>query len=224
MGKRTRLTHPLLKQDSWTLWEGWVLATVVGGLVGMVIVVIVSAIASQLEAVSTVALLHVVGGLEGAALGLAQWLVLRRYVKRLGWWIVATMVGAIAAWLIGLKVSVMLILIFFDSTLSVTLSAALLKAIFLLGAWVGAVLGLTQWLVLRTHVRHGVLWIVANAVAWGLGLVVALIGATFVKPGKFGLETALIGATTGTVIGAVIGAVTGVALVWLLKPRLLRHH
>lgn len=199
------------------------LATVVGGLISIGIVAFAVAIASHFGMVSTVALLHVVGALEGAVLGFTQWLVLRHYVKHVGWWVLTTSIGSLVAWLIGLKMSVMLIFIFFDGAMSVPSSAAFLKAVFLLGAWVGAVLGVAQWLVLRTHVRRGGLWIVANAVAWGLGLLIAFMGATLVRPGKLELETALVGLATGTTAGAVIGRITGIALLWLLKPRLLRH-
>lgn len=55
------------------LWEGWVLATVVGVLVGMGIAGIASIIASNLGYASTVVLLHLVGALQGMALGFTQW-------------------------------------------------------------------------------------------------------------------------------------------------------
>jgi len=222
MGKRTRRTHLLLRRDSWTLWEWWVLATIAGEFIGVGTIAVASTIASHLTTVNMVVLLHIVGALEGIALGLAQWLVLRRYVKHVGWWILATMIGAIAAWLIGLQVMVILILSFSNRDV-VTTSAALLKAVFGLGAWVGAVLGFAQWLVLRTHVRRGALWIVANAFAWGVGLLVVWIGATLVNPGELRFETALVGIATGVTMGVVVGAITGFVLVWLLKPRLLRH-
>lgn len=224
MRKRPRLDHPWLKRDSWTLWECWVLATVVGGLLGIGIVAIASVIASHLSNMSAVAFLHLVGALQGAALGLTQWLVLRRYIKHIGWWIVATAGGAIVAWLIGLKVIVALTLIFFDGGMTETLPIGLVKAIFFLGMWVGAVLGMAQWLVLKPHVHKGIWWVVANAVAWGLGLLVALMGATLAKLGEFTIETALIQIATGATTGVVVGAITGIVLVWLLKPRLLRHH
>lgn len=85
---------------------------------------VTSAIASQLTTVNTVVLLHIVGALEGTALGLTQWLVLRHYIKHMGWWILSTVIGAIAAWLISLQVTVILILIFSNSAF-VTTSAAL---------------------------------------------------------------------------------------------------
>jgi hypothetical protein len=214
----------MLKQDSWTLWEWWVLATVTSGLIGMGIIAIASAVSSHFGTINTVSLLHVVGALEGIVLGLTQWLVLRRYIKHVGWWIIATGIGAMIAWLIGLKVIVMLTLIFFSNVTTRPELSTLLEAAFFLGTWVGTVLGVAQWFVLRTHVRRGIVWVFANALAWGFGLLVALMGAILSKPGEVNLETALVGIATGGMTGFVIGAITGIVLIWLLKPRLLRHH
>jgi hypothetical protein len=222
MHKHARSPHPWLKRDSWTLWEWWVLATVVGGLVGIGVAAIASGIAVHLGTVSTIALLYGVGAAQGIALGFSQWLVLRRYVKHVGLWVLATGLGALVAWSIGLKVIVALTLMLFRSTAFDNLTWAWLLAVFCLGVWVGTVLGLAQWCVLRTHVRRGILWVLANALAWGLGVSMVLMGVT--KPGVMGVETALIGVSTGAMAGVVIGAVTGIALVWLLKSRLLRHH
>jgi hypothetical protein len=223
MRKRTQLADSWLRSESWALWEWWLLATVVGGFLGIAIAATTSAVSRGFESVNTVAPLYLIGALGGAALGLAQWLVLRRYIKHVGGWIVATAIGSVIAWLIGLQVGVMLILIFFNGALFVATSAALLNAIFLLGIWVGTVLGFCQWLVLRTHVRNGALWIAASALAWGLALLAAWMGAALVQPGELGVETTLVGVATGATVGVVIGAITGVALVWLLKPRLLKH-
>jgi hypothetical protein len=224
MHKRPRLNHPWLRKESWTLWEWWVVATVVGVLVGMGIAGIASIIASNLGYASTVVLFHLVGALQGMALGFTQWLVLRRYVKHVGWWIVVTAIAAILAWLIGLKVIVVLTLIFYDGVMTQTGSLTLLKAVFFLGSWIGAVLGLAQWFVLRTHVRNGIGWVFVNALAWGLGLLVVWMGTTWMKPGEFTIETALVYMATGGIVGVVVGSITGIALVWLLKRRLLRHH
>lgn len=224
MPKQTRLAHPFLRKDSWTLWEWWVLATVVGIFMGIAIVAAASVAVKALGIVNTAALLHIVGALEGAALGLAQWLVLRRYIKRIYGWIIATAIGAIAAWLIGLKAIVVLILIFLDGGTVRSFSPGLLPTVFWVGAWVGTLLGLAQWFVIRTHVRQGFLWVLVNALAWGLGLLTVFTGANFVQPGEFTLETVFVGLVAGATTGAVIGATTGIGLVWLLKPRLLRHH
>ncbi len=223
MHKRTRFANPFRRRESWNLWEAWILATVAGGLIGIGIVALAIAFADNLGTVSSTTLLHIVGGLEGIVLGFTQWLVLRRYVKNIGGWVVATAIGAIVAWLIGLKVIVLLILIFNNQDITQTTPFSLLTAIFCLGVWVGTILGFCQWFVLRIHMQRGLLWVLSNGLAWGLGLLIASIGATLTKPGEFTTQTALIGVTTGATAGAMVGAITGIALVWLLKPRSLRH-
>jgi hypothetical protein len=224
MYKRTQTNHPWLRKDSWTLWEWWVFATVVGVLVGIGIIAIATIITNTLRTVPILAFLHIVGALEGATLGLAQWLVLRRYIKHVMGWIIATSVGAIATWLIGLQVSVVLALTFFDSAIAETTNASLLIAVFLVGAWIGAALGYAQWFILRTHVRKGIVWVFANSLAWALGLLIAVMGSNLMKSGEVSIENALIGIMTGATTGVVIGAITGITLVWLLRPRLLKHH
>lgn len=129
------------------------------------------------------------------------------------------------AWLIGLQISALMV---FSTTFDITLTAAmksqtLLKGVFLLGAWVRGVLGFAQRLVLKSHIHRAGWWIIANALAWALGLVVAFRMVGMMHSNRFSLETALAGTATGLAIGAVVGAITGVALIWLLKPRLLRR-
>jgi hypothetical protein len=224
MSKRSRLSHPFLRQDSWRLWEWWLLATIVGTIVAVGIVVLGSAIASNLSPMNTVVMLHIIGVLEGVVLGFTQWLVLRRYIKHIGWWVLATGIGSLIAWLISVKFIVVLALLSFNSTMTETTTVALRQAVFGMGAWVGAVLGIAQWLVLRSHVHNGLGWVVTNSLAWGLGLLVSFMGVTGVKPGEFTIETAVVHIVTGAATGTIVGAVTGIALVWLLKPRLLKHH
>lgn len=223
MPKPTQRTHPFLKRDSWMLWEWWVFATVVGIFIGIAVVAGVSILAEAFGATSMVAFLHIAGALAGVSLGVAQWLVLRHYIKHIRWWIVATAIGAIITWLIGLKVIVILILMFLDGGTVEVLSPRLLTAILLLGAWIGSVLGLAQWFVLRPHVRRASLWVFANGFAWSLGLMLIFAGANVTQPGEFTFEAALIGIATGVTTGVVVGAITGIGLVLLLKPRLLRH-
>jgi hypothetical protein len=81
----------------------------------------------------------------------------------------------------------------------------------------GTAVGTAQWLVLRRHVRHAVLWVPANALAWAPGMVLAFVAADFVF--SIGMETSavLLSVFTLAVIGAVVGAIHGVALVWLVR-------
>jgi hypothetical protein len=115
-------------------------------------------------------------------------------------------------------------LIAINDTMTSTTLWSLQQGIFFMGAWVGALLGIAQWLVLRSHVHNGAGWVLVNSLAWGLGLWVAFAGTIWLKPGVFTTETVVVHIATGSTVGAIVGAITGIALVWFLKPRLLRHH
>lgn len=220
-----RLKQSLSSNKSWTLWEGWVGVMAIAELIGLGIALVGSAIVNSLGMGSAVVVFHLVGLLEGIVLGVAQWLILHRYVKRIRAWIFVTAIATLLAWLIGLQVSALLV---FSTTLNPALTAAtkaqiFLKGVLFLGAWVGGVLGLAQWFVLKAHIRQAALWIVANAFAWSLGLVIAFVMLGMVHTQPSSLEAALAGAATGLTTGAVVGAITGIALIWLLKPRLLQR-
>lgn len=212
-------------KKSWTLWEGWVGIMAIAELIGLGIVFLAGVILNWLGMEYAVTVFHLVGLLEGIVLGVAQWFVLHHYVKHIKAWVIVTAIAAMVAWLIGLQISTLMV---FSTTLDITLTAemkaqTLLKGVFWLGAWVGGVLGCAQWFVLKSHIRRAVLWIVANALAWALGLVVAFMMIGMMHFNYFSLETALAGAATGLTMGAVVGVITGIALIGLLKPRLLRR-
>ena len=160
--QRHHLTRSLNLRKSWTLWEWWVAATAIAELVGLVIVLIASTTINRLGTAEIVAVLYFVGLLQGMVLGLAQWLVLRRYIKHIGKWIAITAIAAAIAWLIGIKaiaiISFSLVLDHAGTVEGRTL--ALAKGAFLVGAWVGGVLGLAQWLVLKEHIRRA--WLVGR--------------------------------------------------------------
>ena len=99
-------------------------------------------------------------GLAGAAiglgLGLAQWLVLRGYLKNAGWWIVATGIGfALGGTLLG-----------FGTTQELVRRGLSTESV---GLVLGASAGVFQWLVLRPQVERSGLWILASTAAFGLG-------------------------------------------------------
>lgn len=115
----------------------------------------------------------------GASVGLAQWLVLRREFTNAGWWILVSAV----AWLVGWEIIV-------DGQL-LTPGADLISSL-IVGAVMGLVLGLGQWLLLRRWTQSASMWIPANLSAWSVAFT-----------GIFG----------GAIIaGIVVGAVTGLVL------------
>ena len=93
----------------------------------------------------------------GLVTGSLQYLLLRRYLPRMGWWIAATVLG----WLLPAVVLGLFALF------STTLSSALFLVL------IGGSIGLVQWLVLRQHVRRAALWILASVLGWGVAILVA---------------------------------------------------
>lgn len=88
------------------------------------------------------------GFVLGPILGVPQWLVLRRYLPKAGWWVLANAL----AWMCGMVV------VFMGTNLippeGITLSVALMLLLFLVaaGAVVGAVHGLVLiWLLHSAH-------------------------------------------------------------------------
>jgi hypothetical protein len=87
------LTHP--RAPGWPFWLGWVAASTAAVL--LTFGAIYAAIFIAKPVLPELNEDRVFGGLifplMGALLGAAQWLVLRRWVARAGWWVLATAAG-----------------------------------------------------------------------------------------------------------------------------------
>ena len=145
------------KYVGWSLWLWWVLASSIGGLlglaggfaVGFAIDGAVSGIASQ----------SVFGGIIGASIGALQWVVLRQQLSRAAWWVVATTLGT------GLGFAL------------VSAASSLVSGIvgggpsygLVNGGLVGTLVGTLQWVVLRQHVSRAGGWVLASALGTGVG-------------------------------------------------------
>jgi len=144
---------------------------------------------------------------QGLALGLAQWLIVRRYMPRAGWWAPATIIGVV------LIVVVTIVAYETQDPRNIWLkyeSGGLLE---------GLVLGVAQWLVLRQHVRRAGWWVIASAIGW---LAVAFVGvlitasiARMIGPAAFGtgawwpmwrVDAAVLGSLYGALMGRVFVA------------------
>lgn len=154
--------------------------------------------------------------LEGVLVGSAQARVLRSSLRTLSTadWIKGTMLGAGAAWLLGMVPSTVVSLLEIAPATgagSEPSAAARYGLALALGAVTGPVLGLGQWLVLRRHVSRAGRWIVANAVAWAVGMVVIFLGMDLVPWTGGGaavvLGVYLVCGTAGLVVGAIHGRV-----------------
>ncbi|OQY20848.1 MAG: hypothetical protein B6I35_09860 [Anaerolineaceae bacterium 4572_32.2] len=114
----------------------------------------------------------------GVGVGVLQWPILYRRISRAWRWPLITAL----AWLAG---SILLV---------VTTPAGL--QFLLSGLFLGPIVGLAQWLILRREVRWAGWWIIISAIAWITGLTLV--------PGI--LAT-----------GAMVGAISGIALELLLR-------
>jgi hypothetical protein len=216
----------------WGLWQRWVIANALGELVGLGAAAVAGVALLQLfeatlatfASLAGAGVMILLGTFEGVIVGLAQWLVLRRPFPAVSrrTWVLASAVGAFAAWTLGIIPSTLIDLGAdaagapppeMSDMLMYTLAAAM-------GAVLGPILGIPQWLALRCHVRHAAWWIPANAAAWALGMPVVFIGASSAPEGGLpGLVAT--GGLTAAAAGAAVGAIHGLALIWLAQPR--RH-
>lgn len=209
------------------MWWRWVLATAVGEFVGFAVPAAVGAgaawtIEKMVGSVAALAMLNVMvmvlaGVVEGAVLGFAQWLVLRRYIQNMARreWVLATALAAGVAWTIGMLPSTL-------GDLATLIPMVLVGGAVLLGAVFVASIGFAQWLVLRRYIQNAGWWVLANAVAWPLGVAVPFIGLAMVPEGAHVVVWVVVGVVSGLLMGVVVGAITGMALVWLLRTHLPR--
>ena len=93
----------------------------------------------------------------GLLAGFLQYLLLRRYLPRMGWWIVATTLGLLLG-LVGGGLLFHTLYSILDSLWFGILNTVL----------IGGSMGLVQWLVLRQRVHHAAWWILANVLGWGV--------------------------------------------------------
>ena len=149
------------------------------------------------------------GVIGGIVVGLLQGIGLQQRVPHAWRWGVASAIG----WgILGLSgVGVMGWAVPRSDVLSVRLLYGGLH-----GVQVGLVLGIAQWVVLRSHVSRSVCWILASVCGWAVGLPYGwIVGALLrLKTGLFLAE--VVGLTLGWIVVAVI---TATVLVSLLNQR-----
>jgi hypothetical protein len=162
--------------------------------------------------------------LEGVLVGVAQEAVLRERLASLRkrTWVIATAAGAALAWTLGMIPSTVMALRPEAVAQSpATESSALVQCALAvaLGAVAGPVLGFAQWTVLRRHVARAARWLIANAIAWAIGMPLIFLGMQYVP--WDGPSAAALLATYGAcgAVGLVVGAIHGRFLIDLIRPR-----
>lgn len=162
--------------------------------------------------------------LEGVLVGVAQEGVLRDRLASLHkrTWVLATAAGAALAWILGMIPSTFMALRPEAAAQSpVTEPGALVQYALAaaLGLVAGPVLGVAQWTVLRRHVAHAMRWLLANAIAWAVGMPLIFLGMEYVPwTGNPAVAILAIYGVCGAA-GLVVGAIHGRFLVQLLRTR-----
>lgn len=150
---------------------------------------------------------------DGACVGAAQWVLLRREVAAAWRWVVASALG----WVVGLSLFAEGSRVLNALLAGVLAAAGVVHAgnlkkfpfeIFDLpfgGAVAGAAIGVLQWLLLRRNVTAAGWWVLASAIGWAVAYIAPWMGTASVGP--------------ATALGMITGSLTGALLVWLLRRR-----
>ncbi|NIM94513.1 MAG: hypothetical protein GTO18_12500 [Anaerolineales bacterium] len=207
------------------VWRRWVIANSLGELLGLGATLAIGATlfsgVAEAQGIGptllTAVLMTATGALEGFIVGLAQWSVLRFTVAGITrrMWVVATIVGAVLAWLLG-SIPMTIAGLSIESTTSGTEEppqALVLILAAVLGLAAGLILSVAQWRVLRGNVTRAWRWLPANALAWAAGLPLIFAGINQAQEVDQVFYAILIMGSTLVVAGGVVGAIHGVALI-----------
>lgn len=214
-------------------WALWIAANAVGEFVGLGAVAGIGylLVAQSGEPTSVYGVLKVatvmvfLGGIEGWVVGFAQATVLKSRLPKVKGWIRATVFGAVTAWMLGMIPSTVINLLTLGQQQAQTqtppdISDALQLLLAAgLGFVAGPILAVFQWRVLRFYVERAGLWILANALAWAVGMPIIFWGAQSVDPASpLGSIVLTIGAAL-FLAGATVGAIHGAFLLKMIDDR-----
>ena len=209
---------PAAPLDGRALWRRWTVTVTAGETLAFVTPAAAGAllVAADASWALVVPVTLLAGAAEGATLGFAQALVVRRVLPGVGTraWIGATAAGAVAAWAIGL------VPFLAGDALGALPVAAQVVLVVVLGAALVSSIGLLQWRVLRLQVPRAGRWIPATALAWLLGLTAFMVVATPLwHEGQAPIAVVAIGVGAAAAMAVTVAAVSGAALVALTQRR-----
>ncbi|AQG78908.1 hypothetical protein [Spirosoma montaniterrae] len=223
--------QPKLDQQRIRFWQRWAVHCALGevlgiGTAGAIAYAVNQAIGEpeQLgDKFTVLGCMLLAGAIEGSVLGWLQWRVLRERIPQLTAteWVGLTVAIAVLGWFLGMLPS----LFFIDATPSnqpaetaIDLESPLMFAALSIGTGLllGALFGLFQWISLRKYVRQSGMWILANALGWGLGLGWIYVAASLPTAQTPFALTVVCGAVGGILAGLSVGIVTGWFLLRLL--------
>jgi len=214
---------------NWSLWFWWILGSTVGAAVGTAASHLIPAL-SWTWGWSGWAEGSVWATAAWSAIGISQWLVLRRHIKKAGWWVLGSAVGGAMGFALGSSAATTVIDIIGSRQLTIAYSLLGYVAVDVSGSvadtatravsWVvsggvfGTVIGIGQWLVLRRHIKRAGWWVLGSAVSGVVGLIAIASGIVVV--GLTWPETVVMLPLSSA--GAMLyGSITGLVLGWLLS-------
>ena len=156
-----------LKKPQWSFYLGWIVLTSLGVPIAYFLSIIILKIITNIvgdyvfvNGVRHIAedylALYVLVPSMSLLTGVLQYVLLRQYLTRMGWWVLVTVAG----WFLGV------LLIALPSWLGWTDTP--LNNLDLILLVMGLAIGITQWLLLRCWLARAGWWIAANALGWGL--------------------------------------------------------
>jgi len=156
------------RKPKWFFYPGWVALSALSGPVAWWIAWLIISqvekvvgdtiqIAGQTRITEDFLLGYILYPLFGLLTGLLQYLVLRRHLPQMGWWIAATVLG----WLLPFAVMGLV-----STIVPTSLDLGSTWARILLGMLIGGSMGLVQWLVLRLRIRYAAWWILSSVLGW----------------------------------------------------------
>jgi hypothetical protein len=138
----------------------------------------------------------------GFLLGLAQWVVLRKYVNEVSDWVLA----AGASWAVGFALGLLITNGLTGTGLGVLFGYILF----------GNIVAVVQWPVLRRETPHVWMWLLANVVGWTAGFYLSQLALDLLFNGP-AIDSVASTAVLSGVSDLIAGAITGVALVLILR-------
>lgn len=217
-----------MKLARWHLWSRWINANAFAELIGLGITFalgfwifgVVRNIQGIIGVLSLLFMMLFAGLFEGLVVGLAQWRAMRFGFPRVRGraWVTATIVGALAAWALGMLPSTMMSVFITPQTISIAEPPGLMMLPFasIMGLLLGSILALPQWRVLRRTVSQAWIWVPANGLAWALCMPVLMTGIDWACA-EVDLGRAVGGmALSLLAVGTLAGLIHGLALVKLM--------
>lgn len=204
-----------------SLWHMWVLTNLAGGAIATLLLHVAWVAETDPVTIGASAGTLLVPGL---ALGVLQFLVLRRHLATVKTWIALTVAGWSTGWVsggvVGFVVAIVVgaeqLVLFDGGSAGAPWSGVI---IFGVGGMVaGSVMGGLQWTALRTHVARPVIWIPVNTVAMAVGGVSVGVAMWWVETGYRITDGWGWGWGWSAVIASLLyGAITGFGLMLLLR-------